>query len=56
MTQVMLDRLQDKVATVRVQAARSLCRLQQPHFEDCPVIKGAQLAKLTEKFRSASGN
>ncbi|XP_068227080.1 condensin complex subunit 3 [Palaemon carinicauda] len=35
----MLQRLQDKVASVRVQAVLALARLQDPRNKDCPVLK-----------------
>nr|CAB3264222.1 condensin complex subunit 3 [Phallusia mammillata] len=34
----MLHRIQDKLPTVRCQAARALSRLQQPSLHNCPVI------------------
>nr|XP_002127415.1 condensin complex subunit 3 isoform X2 [Ciona intestinalis] len=38
-TKVLLDRIQDKVPSVRAQAAKSLSRLQQPGDKNCPVIE-----------------
>uniref|UniRef100_H2YZ39 Nuclear condensin complex subunit 3 C-terminal domain-containing protein n=1 Tax=Ciona savignyi TaxID=51511 RepID=H2YZ39_CIOSA len=37
-TTVMLHRLQDRIPSIRVQAAKSLSRLQQPAVKECPVI------------------
>uniref|UniRef100_H2YZ40 Nuclear condensin complex subunit 3 C-terminal domain-containing protein n=1 Tax=Ciona savignyi TaxID=51511 RepID=H2YZ40_CIOSA len=39
-TTVMLHRLQDRIPSIRVQAAKSLSRLQQPAVKECPVIAG----------------
>ena len=36
----MLERLKDKVPSVRVQAVHTLNRLQDPADPECPVIKG----------------
>lgn len=36
----MLQRLMDKIPSVRVQAIHALSRLQDPRNKDCPVIKG----------------
>ena len=36
---LMLDRIQDRIASVRVQAIIALQRLQDPTNKECPVIK-----------------
>ena len=35
----MLERIQDRIASVRVQAVIALQRLQDPANKECPVIK-----------------
>lgn len=44
--EAMLERVQDRIASVRVQAVIALQRLQDPTNKDCPVIKVKNLILL----------
>ena len=45
--EAMLQRVQDKIPAVRVQAVAALCRLQDPSSDDCPIIEAyLQLLRL----------
>jgi hypothetical protein len=46
----MLERIQDRIASVRVQAVVALQRLQDPSNKECPVIKVIFLFKLKSTF------
>lgn len=46
----MIERMRDTVPMVRLQAVIALTRLQDPHDENCPIIKGMWMVTLIQSF------